>query len=83
MKKIWVEYQGEMCCYLREDSHLDFQIALGALNGLNALLWDLKSAKTKSFSAEEIGDILGCITEKLQRVMAETEAINTPDNKAA
>ncbi|HEZ4353004.1 TPA: hypothetical protein WII38_002052, partial [Neisseria meningitidis] len=67
---------GETCCALREDSRLDMEVANSALAALHALLLDNKSAKTKSWDAEGLADIIGCISERLARAVNETEEIN-------
>lgn len=72
----WVEFKGETCCYLREDSRLDLEVANNALTGLHAMLLDLKTSATKSWGTEELADIIGCISEKLARAINETEEIN-------
>lgn len=75
-KETWVEFNGETCCYLREDSRLDLEVANNALIGLHAMLLDLKTSATKSWSTEELADIIGCISEKLARTVNETQEIN-------
>lgn len=72
----WFAFKGETCCALREDSRLDMEVANSALAALHALLLDNKSAKTKSWNAEGLADIIGCISERLARAVNETEEIN-------
>ena len=75
-QETWVEFNGETCCYLREDSRLSMEVANGALCGLHAMLLDLKTSATKSWSTEDLADIVGCISEKLAQAVNETEEIN-------
>lgn len=75
-QQITVEFRGETCYYLPEDSHLQLDIANRALIGLHALLLDSKTAKTRSFGVQDIADIIGCISEKLAVAMNETNEFN-------